>query len=89
MSLSLRFILPLVLALAAMAYGVLPLVDQLTLRWFVRDLDIRAGLIANAVQEPWQERLRIGQKTGRSSISAASPRMSACSAPAIVPAREA
>mgnify|MGYP003413410641 FL=1 len=42
MRLSLRFIIPLMLALAAIAYSVVPLVDQLTLRWFVRDLDIRA-----------------------------------------------
>ena len=62
MSLSLRFILPLVLALAAIAYGVVPLVDQLTLRWFVRDLDIRAELVANSVQEPLQEHLKVGQK---------------------------
>jgi trehalose 6-phosphate synthase len=62
MSLSLRFILPLVLALAAIAYAVVPLVDQLTLRWFVRDLDIRAELVANTVQEPLQEHLKAGQK---------------------------
>ncbi len=35
--LSLRFIIPLVLVLAALAYGVVPLVDKLTLKWFVRD----------------------------------------------------
>ena len=62
MRLSLRFILPLILALAAIAYGVVPLVDQLTLRWFVRDLDIRSELVANSVQEPLQEHLRFGQK---------------------------
>ena len=52
MRLSLRFIVPLVLALGAIAYGVAPLVDDLTLKWFVRDLDIRTKLIAAAVQEP-------------------------------------
>ncbi|MCK6382976.1 MAG: trehalose-6-phosphate synthase [Rhodocyclaceae bacterium] len=62
MSLSLRFILPLLLALAATAYAVVPLVDQLTLRWFVRDLDIRAELIANSVQESLEEQLKAGQK---------------------------
>lgn len=55
MRLSLRFIIPLLVVLAAVAYGVLPLVDQLTLRWFVRDLDIRSALLANALQEPLQE----------------------------------
>jgi trehalose 6-phosphate synthase len=52
MRLSLRFIVPLVLALGGIAYGVAPLVDDLTLKWFVRDLDIRTKLIAAAVQEP-------------------------------------
>jgi trehalose 6-phosphate synthase len=52
MRLSLRFIVPLGLALAAIAYAVVPLVDRLTLQWFVRDLDIRATTIATAAQEP-------------------------------------
>src|SRR5439155_23114035 len=51
MRLSLRFLIPLLLALGAFAYAVVPLVDQLTLRWFVRDLDGRASLIANTVQD--------------------------------------
>jgi len=60
MRLSLRFIIPLVLALAAVAYGILPLVDRLTVRWFVRDLDIRANLITNTIQEPMQDLIRAG-----------------------------
>ena len=55
MRLSLRFVLPLLLAIGLVAYAVRPLVDQLTLKWFVRDLDIRAMLIANTVQEPLVE----------------------------------
>jgi trehalose 6-phosphate synthase len=62
MRLSLRFVLPLMLVLAGIAYAVAPLVDQLTLKWFVRDLDIRAALIANAIQEPLQEQLAAGKK---------------------------
>jgi len=57
MRLALRFVVPLVLALGAMAYGVVPIVDELTLRWFVRDLDIRSKLVASAVQEPLVELL--------------------------------
>src|SRR5512139_2471127 len=57
MRLSLRFILPLVVVLGAIAYAVAPLVDDLTLKWFVRDLDIRTKLIASAVQEPLVELL--------------------------------
>ena len=55
MRLSLRFIIPLILALGAIAYGIAPLVDDLTLKWFVRDLDIRTKLITSAVQEPLAE----------------------------------
>lgn len=50
------------LALAGIAYAVAPLVDQLTLRWFIRDLDIRAALIANTIQEPLQEQLAAGKR---------------------------
>jgi trehalose 6-phosphate synthase len=48
---SLRFVIPLILAMALVAYGVVPLVDRLTLRWFVRDLDIRSEFVANTIQE--------------------------------------
>ncbi|HKZ05774.1 MAG TPA: trehalose-6-phosphate synthase [Methylomirabilota bacterium] len=52
-----RVLIPLVAVLAGIAYAVVPLVDGLTLRWFVRDLDIRARLIASAVEEPLLELL--------------------------------
>jgi trehalose 6-phosphate synthase len=53
--LSLRFVLPLGLVLALFAYAVVPLVDNLTLRWFVRDLDTRSQSLASALQEPLAE----------------------------------
>ena len=62
MRLSLRFVVPLLVALAAVAYAVMPLVDKLTLRWFSRDLDIRANFVANAVEEPLQDLLRTGNR---------------------------
>ena len=52
MRLSLRFVIPLLLALGGFAYIAVPLTDALMLRWFVRDLDIRSNLIASTVQEP-------------------------------------
>jgi trehalose 6-phosphate synthase len=55
MRLSLRFIIPLALALGAIAYAVTPLVDRLTLRWFTRDLDLRASLIASTIDGPLAE----------------------------------
>jgi trehalose 6-phosphate synthase len=53
--LSLRFVIPLTLALALLAYAVVPLVDRLTLKWFARDLDIRSRLISSTLQEPLVE----------------------------------
>ncbi|MFL5554740.1 MAG: trehalose-6-phosphate synthase, partial [Gemmatimonadaceae bacterium] len=52
MRLSLRFIVPLVLVLAALAYSVMPLVDRLTFRWFGNDLRLRSVLVANTIDEP-------------------------------------
>lgn len=55
--LGLRFIIPLTIALALLAYTVLPLVEKLTLHWFVRDLDIRGQLIASTMQDQLGELL--------------------------------
>ena len=62
MRLSLRFILPLMLVLAGIAYAVAPLVDQLTLRWFMRDIDIRSSMIANTVEDPLKDQLEAGRR---------------------------
>jgi len=51
LGLQLRFLLPLILILAGAAYLAVPLMDQLTLRWFARDLDMRGTLVANALSE--------------------------------------
>ena len=58
MRLSLRFIVPLLVVLAAFAWAVVPVVDRLTLRWFMRDLDLRASLIANTLDEPLEDVIR-------------------------------
>ena len=63
MRLSLRFLVPLLVALALFAYAAVPLVDTLTTRWFVRDLDIRSNLIASAVNEPLEELITTGSTT--------------------------
>lgn len=55
LKLSLRFVVPLVVALGLLAFAVVPLVDQLTLRWSVRDMDIRSRLVTNNLQEPLLE----------------------------------
>ena len=63
MRLTLRFIIPLLLALAATAYVAVPLADRLTLRWFMRDLEGRSALIAGAVQQPLQELIATGNRS--------------------------
>jgi trehalose 6-phosphate synthase len=50
--LSLRFILPLALVIGLSALVLLPMVDDLTQRWFLRDLDTRAQLVAASIREP-------------------------------------
>ena len=62
MRLSLRFIVPLLVVLSAMAYAVVPLVDRLTVRWFIRDLGIRATLVARTIEEPLAEIAREGNR---------------------------
>ena len=63
MRFSLRFIIPLALVLAAVAYSVVPLVDKLTLKWSIRDIDIRAQLIATTIDEPLAALVRAKDKT--------------------------
>lgn len=53
--LSLKFILPVALVWALLAYAVVPWVERQTLQWFVRDLDTRSQMLAAALQEPLQE----------------------------------
>ncbi|MFZ5540728.1 MAG: alpha,alpha-trehalose-phosphate synthase (UDP-forming), partial [Pseudomonadota bacterium] len=62
--LSLRFLLPLLAALFALAYLSMPLVDALTLRWFVRDLDIRSALVARTLDQQLAE-LAAAKSTAR------------------------
>ena len=63
MRLSLRFLLPLALVLAILAYAVIPLVDTLTLKWFVRDLEMRSELIGRTVEAPLVDLLAAESKT--------------------------
>ncbi|MEP7138431.1 MAG: trehalose-6-phosphate synthase [Caldimonas sp.] len=51
LSFQLRFLVPLVLVLVAAGYLGLPLLDQLTLKWFSRDLNSRGELVANALSD--------------------------------------
>lgn len=63
LNLTMRFVIPLIVVMTILAYLVVPLVDKLTLRWFVRDLDIRAKMITGTFQEPLSTLLLQGSKT--------------------------
>ncbi|TFZ00164.1 alpha,alpha-trehalose-phosphate synthase (UDP-forming) [Ramlibacter humi] len=56
--LQLRFLLPLVVVLVGAAYLALPIVDQLTLRWFARDLGLRGSLVASSLSESISDALQ-------------------------------
>ncbi|RZJ07877.1 MAG: hypothetical protein EOP39_15265, partial [Rubrivivax sp.] len=59
--LQLRFLLPLVLVLVVAANLAVPLMDQVTLRWFSRDLNSRGMLVANALSDSVSEALLAGR----------------------------
>ena len=58
--LALRFIAPLTIVLALLALALVPLVDELMLRWWVNDLEIRSRLVANTMQEQLVTMVRSG-----------------------------
>src|SRR5687768_4732425 len=62
MRLSLRFILPLLAVLGLFAWGMVPLADRLTLRWFERDLDLRSTLVASSSREAIRELISAGNR---------------------------
>ena len=56
--LGLRFIAPLAIALALLALALVPLADELMLRWWVSDLDVRSKLVANTMQDQLLDAVR-------------------------------
>jgi trehalose-6-phosphate synthase len=62
--LQLRFLLPLAVTLVVASYLAVPLMDQVTLRWFSRDLNSRGLLVANALSDSVVEALA-GQRAQR------------------------
>ncbi|MEN9836082.1 MAG: hypothetical protein RL011_2275, partial [Pseudomonadota bacterium] len=64
-----RFLLPLSLLLGTLIYLSAPVIDQLMTRWFTRDLDIRARLIANVLEETLAVLLVDGSPSNRQKIT--------------------
>ncbi len=58
--LQLRFLLPLTVTLVAAAYLAVPLLDQVTLRWFARDLNSRGALVAGTLSDNAAEAITSG-----------------------------
>lgn len=55
--LQLRFLVPLLVTLIVASWLAVPLLDQVTLRWFSRDLNSRGVLVANALSDSVVEAL--------------------------------
>lgn len=49
MRLTIRFVVPLAIAITLIAYGVMPLVETLIFHWYERDLDMRSSSLSNAI----------------------------------------
>lgn len=64
----LKFLLPLATILGALTYALIPLVDLLTTKWFVRDLDIRSRLILNALKDDIGQLLQDNRPESRQRI---------------------
>ncbi len=56
--LSLRFVLPLLLAMAVLALALVFIVDRLMLHWSMNDIDLRSHMIANTLQDPLTDLVR-------------------------------
>ena len=61
--LQLRFLLPLLVTLVVAAILAVPLLDQMTLRWFSRDLNSRGTLVANALSDSVTDAVASGNYT--------------------------
>jgi trehalose-6-phosphate synthase len=59
--LQLRFLLPLIVVLVAASYLAVPFMDQVTLRWFSRDLNSRGTLVASALSDSVGEAMIAGR----------------------------
>ncbi len=60
MRLSLRFLVPLLLALSLFAWAAVPLSDALMTQWFVRDLETRSRFIVTTIQTQLEELVQSG-----------------------------
>ena len=50
-SIILRFVLPLALASAVVAYFAMPHIDQMLAEWFRGDIELRASLVEGSMEE--------------------------------------
>lgn len=62
MKFSLKFILPLSFILGAIAFLVVPLIDDLTLTWFKKDLDLRSQFISRSINIPLKALIQSNDK---------------------------
>lgn len=63
-SIILRFVLPLALASAVVAYFAMPHIDQMLAEWFSGDIELRASLIEGSMEERLADLISHHDKTG-------------------------
>lgn len=62
MPIALRFVIPLIVILAALAYATVPLMHNLTEGWFTKDLELRSALVYNSIEDSLAEAIASGNK---------------------------
>lgn len=62
---TIRFSFPLLLILALIAWGSLPLIQFVTSRWFDRDAEIRSEIVADAIEQSMSEAMFDKSKQGK------------------------
>ena len=72
-----RFAVPTLIAVSILAFFGVPYVDRILAQWFRSDVDLRAQLVANSMEESLAGFLERGDRRAWPTISPASPPMSA------------
>ena len=70
MKLILKFVIPLIIVLGIIGAMMVPVMDLVTQRWFIKDLELRSQLVANTLQESLQPMLLTKGRERKSKIQA-------------------
>ncbi|MBK8534196.1 MAG: trehalose-6-phosphate synthase [Candidatus Competibacteraceae bacterium] len=70
MKLILKFVIPLIIVLGIIGAMMVPVMDLVTQRWFIKDLELRSQLVTNTLQESLQPLLLTKGRERKSKIQA-------------------